>query len=375
MDHHLEAVERHALAREVNALEGDGRAVLHELVVREGHVSRPHKRGEDALERAAVEAAFAEEIAMELPDCATVADAEGLEDPYRGRDLRGGGRAKGRRLGGAGRADVAQSARRAGVLLIAEMSDQLEHPARRRLGVAAHLAQLLALVRALPVVAAPPVGGAPRDDLVRAEHRAAVQPELLERLVEQVGAHARTRRQLGRGDPVGAYRLVDLREDLRRRVVAIEEELVRLGVHERVEEHGAGRCAVAAGATDLLIVALERRGERGVEHRANVRLVDAHPERGRRDDDVERALEESRLHVVADVGGEARVIRGGAYALLGERLGQRVRFFSRRRVDDRRARVRIGEEATHDLGALARVLRGDLDADVGPAETVNEARR
>ena len=112
-----------------------------------------------------------------------------------------------------------------------------------------------------------------RTSVVRPDERAAVDPELLERLLEDLCRHARARGELARRDAVGAIAFwISREDDLGRRVVALEEELVRLRVDEGVEEHRARRGAVATGATDLLVVALERRRERGVDHGAHVAL-------------------------------------------------------------------------------------------------------
>ena len=62
------------------------------------------------------------------------------------------------------------------------------------------------------------------------------------------------------------------------------EEAAQADVLGAVEEHGAGGLAVAAGPADLLVVGVDRLADVGVEDEAHVRLVDAHPERDRRDD-------------------------------------------------------------------------------------------
>src|SRR6185436_12028763 len=95
-------------------------------------------------------------------------------------------------------------------------------------------------------------------------------------------------------------------------IVALEEELVRPGIGERVEEDRARRLTVAASSTDLLVVALDRRRKRRVDDGSHIGLVDAHAEGGRRDDDVELAREESRLDGLARASVHARVIGGCA---------------------------------------------------------------
>ena len=64
------------------------------------------------------------------------------------------------------------------------------------------------------------------------------------------------------------------------------EEAPQAEVLRAVEQHDLGGLAVAAGAPDLLVVGVQRLGDVGVEDPAHVGLVDAHAERGRRDDHV-----------------------------------------------------------------------------------------
>ena len=85
--------------------------------------------------------------------------------------------------------------------------------------------------------------------------------------------------------------------------------------------------AVAARAAGLLVPGLERRRDADVGDGPHVRLVDAHAERVRRDDDVEVAVHEPPLHRRAALAGEARVV------------GARPRCRARRRGRWRRART------------------------------------
>ena len=68
-------------------------------------------------------------------------------------------------------------------------------------------------------------------------------------------------------------------------IVALEEEVVHLAVGEGVEQDGAGWEAISAGAAYLLVVLLDRAGERGVDDGADVGFVDAHTEGDGGDDD------------------------------------------------------------------------------------------
>ena len=113
--------------------------------------------------------------------------------------------------------------------------------------------------------------------------------------------------------PGAADRVEHLR-DLVDLDVPAGEEAPQPDVLGAVEEHDLGRLAVAPRAPDLLVVGVERLGDLGVEDPAHVVLVDAHAERGRRHDDVERAVHEALLDVVALVRLHPRVVGGGVAA-------------------------------------------------------------
>ncbi len=95
---------------------------------------------------------------------------------------------------------------------------------------------------------------------------------------------------------------------IRRRVVAIVEEVVRALVGVGVHEEGAAGCAIAAGATDFLVVAFEGAGKAGVNDGADVGLVDAHAEGDGGDDDFKLSALEGALHALA--GFARRGLRG-----------------------------------------------------------------
>src|ERR1700722_13233155 len=190
------------------------------------------------LQRASVDASFAEEIAMDL------ADGGAVSLPKRGEDALSSillGRARSpEALGDARRcgAHIARPTRGALVVLVAEVSDELEHPARRRLRVAAHLVELLTLVSALPIVGRSPVRKRPTNRVVRVDERAAVDPELLERLLEDRSLEPCARRDVRHRAAPRRDGLLYARENLGLRIVPLQEKLVRLGVDERVEKHG-----------------------------------------------------------------------------------------------------------------------------------------
>ena len=92
---------------------------------------------------------------------------------------------------------------------------------------------------------------------------------------------------------------------LARRLVGLElggEAIVRQHVGPRVEQHAVARQAVAAGAADLLVVALDRPRHVAVDHVADVRLVDAHAEGDGGDHDVDLVAREGVLDALRAAG-------------------------------------------------------------------------
>ncbi len=132
--------------------------------------------------------------------------------------------------------------------------------------------------------------------------------------------------------------------------------------------------ATVSGAADLLVVPLERRGERGVDHGADVRLVDPHPERDRRHDDVELPREEGALDGLSLLGVEPGVVGRGA-ARRAELGGERLGVLPRRRVENRGTARTVAEEGDRRCVPLTRGALDHLDREVRPAEPVDEARR
>src|SRR4029079_2390943 len=201
-----------------------------------------------------------------------------------------------------GRADVAEAAGCAGVLLVAEVADHVEHAAAVGLREAADLFALGELVRALRLVGDAPAGAAAGDVLLGVELHPAVDPQLLDRLLELLGVHRERLAETVGGERGRDGQAEDLLQDRGLRVVAGVEEFVAPAVGVGVEEDGAGGAAVAAGAADLLVVAFEAPREAGVNHRADVRLVHPHAEGDGGDDHLDGAGEEARP---APVPGDA----------------------------------------------------------------------
>src|SRR5207237_423032 len=87
--------------------------------------------------------------------------------------------------------------------------------------------------------------------------------------------------------------------------------------------------AKASGAPRFLIVALQRAGRPPMHHATHVRLVDAHSERARRDDDRCLTAEEGLQHPPAHARSEPGVIRGRTDSHTQERPCQEFREAAR----------------------------------------------
>ena len=71
-----------------------------------------------------------------------------------------------------------------------------------------------------------------------------------------------------------------------------------------------------------------------MDHEADVRSVDAHPERHRRDDDVHPFVEEVLLVRGADPVRQSSVIRHRGVPLAPQPLGERFDLTARQAIDD-----------------------------------------
>ena len=97
---------------------------------------------------------------------------------------------------------------------------------------------------------------------------------------------------------------------------------LRGAVRGGVEENAARGLAVAAGATRLLGIGLQRRAGAEVDDEADVGLVDAHTKGNGGDDDARVAAHEAILVGGAQPGLEARVIWHCPHTIIAEDAGQ-----------------------------------------------------
>ena len=91
------------------------------------------------------------------------------------------------------------------------------------------------------------------------------------------------------------------------------EEAPQAEVLLAVEQQGQRGLAVTTGASDLLVVRVQRLRDVGVNHEPHVRLVDAHAEGRRRDHDIQLVPEELLVHPLAVGRAQPTVVRRGAH--------------------------------------------------------------
>src|SRR5262249_53738188 len=114
----------------------------------------------------------------------------------------------------------------------------------------------------------------------------------------------------------------------------VGEAVVGHHVGPRIEEHAVTVHAVASGAPDLLVVALDRARHVAVDDVADVGLVDAHAEGHGGHDDVAVVAAEGILGAGARPGLHAGVIGQRPHAVVAQELGHRLHRLARQAIDD-----------------------------------------
>ena len=195
---------------------------------------------------------------------------------------------------------------------------------------------------------------------------AAHEPDLLEHADEhaRVGLVAELLRRHLRA---AAQPRVDRAEVVDRRDVRAREAAQLLRVRPAREQERVRGAAVPAGAPDHLHVALERLGVVVERHEPDVRLVDAHPEGGRRDDRLDPAFDECLLSGRALGRLEPGVVVDGGQIVGSQRAREALAAAARARVDDRRRTAQLVQPANERPQArLLAVDDLDVVAQVGP---------
>src|SRR5690606_39484253 len=134
---------------------------------------------------------------------------------------------------------------------VAEVADEVQHPAPVGVGVAPHPLQLLLAERTLLGVPRLPTSTAPRRAAIRVQLGPAVVPQLLQRLLDDLLLELHAAREVSgrlRGLPQSA---MHPRDRFGRRVVPGEEALVDPTIHEGLEQHRARGRAIDRKSTRL----------------------------------------------------------------------------------------------------------------------------
>ena len=155
-----------------------------------------------------------------------------------------------------------------------------------------------------------------------------------------------------------------------RRVALVDLHAAQPDVAHAVERQRIGGQAVAAGAADLLIIALDIGRHVGVKDEADVRLVDAHAERHGRDHDDAVLLQENILVARARRRLHAGVIGQRLDAVLAQEIGKLLGLAPRGAIDDA-ALPAMAFDEFRDLFAAAGLCL-HRQAQIGPVEAVHE---
>ena len=211
------------------------------------------------------------------------------------------------------------------------------------------------------------------EELGRVAAEVAVAAGLLHGLAE-VGEERLPPAVLGLGEAEeGVEPLVVGLLALHRRRALVDLRAAEADVVGAVERQRVGGRAVAAGAADLLVVALDRLRQVGVGDVADVGLVDAHAEGDRRADDQPVLALEAGLGEAAVVGREAGMVGERRVSGLAERRGEALGAGAARAVDDARLTA-PGGDAVEDLPARI-VLGREGEREVRPVEAAQEDLR
>jgi len=127
-------------------------------------------------------------------------------------------------------AKIADTAGPAGIREIAEIPHERQHPAARALTIGEHLLELSRFVLALYHVRFAELCVAAADVVLVVDDRSAVNPKLLERIVERLASYPAELSHLFLGPRLCSELGKDLFEQSHLRVIALEKEVVRAAV-------------------------------------------------------------------------------------------------------------------------------------------------
>src|SRR5690606_19115502 len=193
----------------------------------------------------------------------------------------------------------------------------------------------------------------PRDGRSQARVAVAARLRVLAEVPQQLDTPARD--GLAEGEhriEVGARIPLELVGTL----AAIDEAAEVHEVAQAVRHPRGGRQTITTGSPGLLVVALDALGQVQVRDEPDVRLVDAHPERDRRDDDDPVLPEEALLMRRTHTRVESRVVRQRAHALIDQPLSRGLDALARQAVDDARVPLVLSPDEAEQL--VARTILG-----------------
>ena len=126
------------------------------------------------------------------------------------------------------------------------------------------------------------------------------------------------------------------------RIRVFDEKLLDEFVLVRVQHQAFGMLAIATGSASFLIIGLDATGEVIMNHESQIRFVDPHAKRVRRDDDLDLARHELFLDLPPHVDRQTRVIkRDAAIDFFGQQFDQLLAALASRSVDDSATGVRF----------------------------------
>ena len=133
-----------------------------------------------------------------------------------------------------------------------------------------------------------------------------------------------------------------------------------------VKRQRFGRCPVTACTADLLIIGLDRLGQVGMRHPANVRLVDPHAKGDGGHDDQPVVCLKPPLDLAPRLGLHAPVIGQGLVPRVAQGPGERLGLGPRPAIDDPRQAFARGGKAKDLLTRSGLWLKCKVD--IGPVE-------
>ena len=142
-----------------------------------------------------------------------------------------------------------------------------------------------------------------------------------------------------------------------------------------IQQDSAGGLTVAPGPTDFLVIALNAARQGGMNHGADVGLVDAHAKGDGGDDHLQAASAEQVLHPLSFLWVQTGVI-GGGRVIHAQFQRQRLGLFASGGINNGGSLSRIGQNPAYRLMPLwSTPTLNCFYRQIGSAKTVNIAGR